>query len=101
MDRPVNRVRAGLVSPHMNRNAVTCGGCVLSVAGALTATSVWLSSAPTRIRLGRGFESEGMDLTVLFTQLPLVFLAGAAVPAVAYATVTRLLGGRRTQDDDA
>ncbi|MEV1062667.1 hypothetical protein [Streptomyces sp. NPDC050263] len=84
---------------NRNRNAVTCGGCVLSVAGALTATSVWLASTPTRIRLGRGFENEGMDLTVLFTELPLVFLAGATLPALAYAFLARLLGGRRTRDD--
>ncbi|MGW0946123.1 hypothetical protein ACWD4O_26795 [Streptomyces sp. NPDC002623] len=84
---------------NRNRNAVACGGCVLSMAGALTATSVWLARRPTRIRLGRGFENEGMDLTVLFTQLPLVFLAGAALPALAYVSLARLLGGRRARDD--
>ncbi|WP_405616920.1 hypothetical protein [Streptomyces sp. NBC_00076] len=84
----------------MNRNAVTCGGCLLSMVGALAATLWWLSSARTRIHLGKGFENEGMDLSVLFTELPLVFLTGAVLPALVYALFTRALVGRRDVSDD-
>ncbi|WP_280892221.1 hypothetical protein [Streptomyces sp. LBL] len=84
----------------MNRNVVTCGGCVLSMVGALAATLLWLSSARTRIHLGRGFENEGMGMSVLFTELPLAFLAGAVLPALVYAPLARVLGGKRAVSDD-
>ncbi|MFF0161715.1 hypothetical protein ACFYRY_29860 [Streptomyces sp. NPDC005263] len=84
----------------MNRNAMGCGGCLLSMVGAVTATGLWLSSARTRVHLGKGFENEGMDLSVLFTELPLVFLAGAALPALVHALLARALGGRRGASDD-
>ncbi|MDL5202839.1 hypothetical protein [Streptomyces sp. ALI-76-A] len=77
----------------MNRDAVTCGGCVVSLAGAVAAPLVWLSSDRTRIHLGGGFENEGMDLGVLVTELPPVFLAGAALPVLVYTLLVRLLGG--------
>jgi len=84
----------------MNRNTVTCGGCLLSMVGASAATLLWLFSARTRIHLGNGFENEGMDLSVLFTELPLVFLAGAVLPALVYALLARALGGGRDVSDD-
>ncbi|MER6557810.1 hypothetical protein ABT300_08585 [Streptomyces sp. NPDC001027] len=83
----------------MGRRAVGCGGCVMSAAGALTAVSLWLSSDRTRIHLGRGFEQQDMDLGVLFTELPLVFLAGAALPVLAHAAVSGLLHDRQDRRD--
>ncbi|WP_329412146.1 hypothetical protein OG802_19310 [Streptomyces sp. NBC_00704] len=79
----------------MARRAVGCGGCAVSAAGALTAVSLWLSSDRTRIHLGDGFEQQGMDLGVLFTELPPVFLAGAALPLLAHAAIAGLLHDRR------
>ncbi|SEQ69366.1 hypothetical protein SAMN04487983_1007106 [Streptomyces sp. yr375] len=84
----------------MNRSAVTCGGCVLSVAGALAATALWLTSPRTRIHLGHGFEDEGLDLSVLVTELPLVFLAGALLPVLVYAPLARLLTGGSGSGND-
>jgi hypothetical protein len=84
----------------MNRNAVACGGCVLSMVGALAATLLWFSSARTRVHLGEGFENEGMDLSVLFTELPLVFLAGAVLPALVLALLARVLVGKRDVSRD-
>lgn len=72
---------------------------MLSLVGALAATLLWLSSARTRIHLGHGFEDEGLDLGVLFTELPLVFLAGALGPTLVYALLARALGGRPKPDD--
>jgi len=69
------------------------------MASALTAVSLWLSSDRTRTHLGRGFEQQGMDLGVLFTELPLVFLAGAALPVLAHAVVAGLLPDRRDRRD--
>ncbi|WP_329219565.1 hypothetical protein OG352_23570 [Streptomyces sp. NBC_01485] len=74
---------------------------MLSVAGALAATNLWLTSTRTRIHLGHGFEDEGLDLSVLFTELPLVFLAGALLPALVYAPLARLLtAGRGDSEGD-
>ncbi|MDX5567149.1 hypothetical protein PYK79_33255 [Streptomyces sp. ID05-04B] len=61
----------------------------------LTVDTLWLSSDRTRIHLGNGFEQQGMDLGVLFTELPLVFLAGAALPVLAHAAVAGLLQDRQ------
>jgi hypothetical protein len=68
---------------------------VISVASALTAVSLWLASDRTQIHLGNGFEQQGMDLGLVFTELPLVFLAGAALPVLAYAVVAGLLHHRQ------
>jgi hypothetical protein len=72
---------------------------VLSAAGAMAATLVWFSTDRTRIHLGGGFENEGMDLGVLVTELPLVFLAGAVLPVLGYALLAWLLGGRSDGSD--
>ncbi|MEU7662269.1 hypothetical protein [Streptomyces lincolnensis] len=82
----------------MRRNAVGCGGCALSVAGALAALLGWLGTDRTRIHLRGGFEGEGTDYGVLITELPLVVLAGAGLPLLACALVNRLLDGRRGSD---
>ncbi|MEH0556900.1 MULTISPECIES: hypothetical protein [unclassified Streptomyces] len=72
---------------------------MISVASALTAVSLWLASDRTRIHLGNGFEQQSMDLSVLFTELPLVFLAGAALPVLAYTVVAGLLHDRQDRRD--
>jgi hypothetical protein len=82
----------------MRRNALGCGGCALSVVGALTALFVWLGTDRTRIHLRGGFEGEGTDYGVLITELPLVVLAGAGLPLLACALLDRLLNGRRDSD---
>ncbi|MCD7443533.1 hypothetical protein K4B79_35645 [Streptomyces lincolnensis] len=84
----------------MRRNAVTFGGCALSLVGALTAPLLWLDTDRTRIHLGRGFEGEGTDYIVLLTELPLVVLTGAALPLLACALLNRLLDGRRDRASD-
>ncbi|MFI9170931.1 hypothetical protein [Streptomyces lincolnensis] len=82
----------------MGRNAVGCGGCALSVMGALTALLGWLGTGRTRIHLRGGFEGEGTDYGVLITELPLVVIAGAGLPLLAGALLNRLLDGRRGSD---
>ncbi|MEU6354409.1 hypothetical protein ABZ896_34640 [Streptomyces sp. NPDC047072] len=76
-------------------DAVTCGGCALSAVGAITAPAVWLSMDRTDRHLGGGFENEGMDYTVLFTELPFVILAGAFVPLLAFTLLVRWRDRRR------
>lgn len=73
---------------------VACGGCVTSAAGATTAVLLWGATSRTRRHLGQGFEDEGMDLTVLFTELPLVAAAGALLPALVYALAAHFLTRR-------
>ncbi|MER7050860.1 MULTISPECIES: hypothetical protein [unclassified Streptomyces] len=63
--------------------------------GAAGAVLAWGVSSRTQRHLGNGFENNGMDLGVLYTELPFVFLAGAVVPAVVWALGARLLGRRR------
>lgn len=75
---------------------MTCGGCVLSAAGAVTALFLWASSDRTHRHLGGGFEGEGTDYGAVLTELPLVVLAGAALPTLVTALVAVLLG--RTSD---
>jgi hypothetical protein len=72
---------------------------VLSAAGAVAATLVWFSTDRTQVHLGGGFENEGMDLGVLVTELPLVFVAGAVLPVLVYALLVWLLGGRSDVSD--
>ncbi|MGW0711010.1 hypothetical protein ACWD4G_34495 [Streptomyces sp. NPDC002643] len=88
-------LRQGEDEPGGRQSALACGGCALSVVGALTATLIWSSSARTRRHLRGGFEGEGMDYTVLVTELPLVLAAGAAVPALACLLVGWVWGRRR------
>jgi hypothetical protein len=80
---------------------MTCGGCALSAAGAIGAPSLWLSLPRTRRHLSGGFENEGMDWTVLLTELPFVVLGGALLPLLALTLVmrlVRLVGPRRDCD---
>jgi hypothetical protein len=78
----------------MERRAdgVTCGGCALSAAGAIAAPALWLSLPRTRRHLGGGFENEGMDWTVLLTELPFVVLGGAFLPLLVLTLLARLRG---------
>jgi hypothetical protein len=71
---------------------MTCGGCALSALGATAAPLLWLSMPRTRRHLGGGFENEGMDLTVLLTELPLVVLGGAFLPLLVLTVSARLRG---------
>ncbi|MEU0208284.1 hypothetical protein ABZ235_24255 [Streptomyces canus] len=80
-------------------DGVTCGGCALSAAGATAAPALWLSLPRTRRHLGGGFENEGMDLTVLFTELPFVVVAGAFLPLLVLTLLVRLVGRRRSGPD--
>ncbi|WP_284433935.1 hypothetical protein [Streptomyces sp. TUS-ST3] len=74
---------------------VACGGCVLSAVGATAAPLLWLSMPRTRRHLGGGFENEGMDYTVLLTELPFVVLGGAFLPLLALTVLMRLRDRRR------
>ncbi|WP_328749020.1 hypothetical protein OHT57_26615 [Streptomyces sp. NBC_00285] len=80
-------------------DGVTCGGCALSAAGAIAAPALWLSMPRTGRHLGGGFENEGMDLKVLFTELPLVVLGGAFLPLLVVTLLVRLAGGRRSRNN--
>lgn len=75
-------------------SALGCGGCALSGVGAVAATLAWSTSDRTQRHLQGGFEGEGMDYTVLATELPFVALAGAALPA-AVCLLIALLSARR------
>ncbi|MCI3278575.1 hypothetical protein [Streptomyces cylindrosporus] len=70
-------------------DGVTCGGCALSAVGAVAAPLWWLSTPRTRRHLGGGFEGEGMDYTVLLTELPFVILGGAFIPLLVFMLLTR------------
>ncbi len=72
---------------------------MLSIAGATAAALAWASSARTQRHMGAGFEGEGTDYTVLFTELPLVVAVGAALPAVACALLVHLMRRRRRGTD--
>ncbi|MFC8434674.1 hypothetical protein [Streptomyces sp. NPDC057253] len=69
---------------------VTCGGCALSATGATAAPLLWLSLPRTERHLGAAFENEGMNLTVLLTELPLVILAGAFLPVLILTLIVRV-----------
>ncbi|GGL89744.1 hypothetical protein GCM10010129_36980 [Streptomyces fumigatiscleroticus] len=73
---------------------------MLSAAGGAGATLVWVTSKRARRYLGGGFEDEGTDFGRLFTELPLVALAGAVLPAVVWALFAYALSrrGRRRSD---
>lgn len=76
-------------------DAVTCAGCGLSAVGATAAPLLWLSLPRTRRHLGGGFENEGMDYTVLLTELPFVVLGGAFLPLLVFTLVMRWADRRR------
>jgi hypothetical protein len=78
---------------HVDR--VTCGGCALSAVGATAAPLLWLSMSRTRRHLGGAFENEGLDLSVLLTELPFVILGGAFLPLLAFTVSARLWERRR------
>ncbi|MFF1303932.1 hypothetical protein [Streptomyces sp. NPDC058307] len=70
-------------------DAMTCGGCALSAVGATAAPLLWLSMPRTRRHLGGAFENEGMDLSVLLTELPFVVLGGAFLPVLIVTLLVR------------
>ncbi|MFJ4842133.1 hypothetical protein [Streptomyces sp. NPDC088746] len=46
--------------------------------------------------MGTGLEGHGRDLSVLWTELPLVLLAGALIPPLTWLLTLRLLRGPRS-----
>jgi len=70
------------------------GGCATALLGAVTAVYVWGSSRRTGLHMGTGLEGHGRDLSVLWTELPLVLLAGALTPPLTWLLTLRLLRGR-------
>ncbi|WP_239157833.1 hypothetical protein [Streptomyces sp. SID13726] len=76
-------------------DGLTCAGCALSAVGATAGPALWLAMPRTQRHLGGGFENEGMDLTVLFTELPLVVLGGAFLPLLVFTLLVRAAGRRR------
>ncbi|WP_316959692.1 hypothetical protein [Streptomyces sp. TRM68367] len=74
---------------------MTCGGCLVSLVGTLTAVFAWASSARTERHMGGGFEGEGTDYSVLCTELPLVVVGGAVVPVLGWLLVAYLVGWLR------
>ncbi|MFE7750970.1 hypothetical protein [Streptomyces sp. NPDC057428] len=76
------------------RDTAGYGGCGLALAGAVTALLVWSTSRRTRLHMGGTFEGEGQDLSVLWTELPLLLLAGAVVPSAVWLLALRLMHGR-------
>ncbi|MDF6020189.1 hypothetical protein [Streptomyces sp. JH34] len=75
------------------RDAAGYGGCATAALGAATALYVWGSSGRTRRHMGGGFEGQGRDLSVLWTELPLLLLAGALIPSAVWLLTLRLLRG--------
>ncbi|WP_309141964.1 hypothetical protein [Streptomyces griseicoloratus] len=67
----------------------------MSAVGAAGAVLWWGSSSRTQRHLGNGFEGEGIDLGAVFVELPLVFLAGALLPAVVWGLGAALSARRR------
>ncbi|WP_187370200.1 hypothetical protein [Streptomyces boluensis] len=88
----------------MGRNVVMgCGGCGSAFVGAVGAVVLWATSERTQVHLGGAFESNGMDLSVLWKELPLVALAGAALPTLVWALAARVLNrraARRAAEDE-
>ncbi len=80
------------------RDAMTCGGCLVSAVGATGAVLAWGMSDRTRRHFGHAFENNGMDLSVLCTELPFALLAGALAPALIWALGAWLLERRRRSD---
>ncbi|MGW0826634.1 hypothetical protein [Streptomyces sp. NPDC002845] len=80
-----------------SEKSVGCGGCLLSLVGLLTALYVWGTSRRTKVKLGGGFENEGMDLNALWTELPLVLTTGALLPVVVWTAAGRPLRDREPQ----
>ncbi|MEU0302459.1 hypothetical protein ABZ252_23775 [Streptomyces sp. NPDC006175] len=76
------------------RDAAGYGGCATAALGAATALYVWGSSRRTGLHMGTGLEGHGRDFSVLWTELPLVLLAGALVPPLTWLLTLRLLRGR-------
>ncbi|WP_326698345.1 hypothetical protein OG909_14045 [Streptomyces sp. NBC_01754] len=69
------------------------GGCASAGLGAVTALLLWSASRRTHGHMAGGFEGEGRKISVLWTELPLVVLAGALVPTLVWLLALRLLGG--------
>ncbi|MFC7305739.1 hypothetical protein ACFQVC_16110 [Streptomyces monticola] len=79
---------------------IGCGGCAAGFVGAIGAVTLWGTSERTRVHLGGGFENNGMDLSVLWTELPLVAVAGCAVPTLVWVLIGRFLGRRGAAESE-
>lgn len=64
---------------------------VPAILSAVIALVVWSSSRRTGIHMGGGFEGEGEDLSVLWTELPFVVLAAGVLPVAVWLLTVRLL----------
>jgi hypothetical protein len=60
---------------------------------------LWLSMPRTRRHLGGAFENEGMDLSVLLTELPFVVLGGAFLPLLILTLLVRPAVRRRPREE--
>ncbi|MGW1468273.1 hypothetical protein ACWCPT_28455 [Streptomyces sp. NPDC002308] len=69
-------------------------GCLLAGFGALVAPLLWAPRAAVNVE--GGLEGHARDLSVLWIDLPLVVLGGAAVPLLAWALTRRWTYRRRT-----
>ncbi|MER7779567.1 hypothetical protein ABTZ21_31905 [Streptomyces sp. NPDC096191] len=78
----------------MKRDAVTCGGCAVSAAGALGALWLWGASDRTQRHLGREFENNGQDFGAALVELPLVVVVGAVLPGLVWGLGAWLLTRR-------
>ncbi|WP_406147783.1 hypothetical protein [Streptomyces sp. NBC_01012] len=66
---------------------------VPAILSAVIALVVWSSSRRTDIHMGGGFEGEGEDISVLWTELPFVLLAAGVLPVVVWLLTVRVLRG--------
>ncbi|MFJ5276735.1 hypothetical protein [Streptomyces parvulus] len=79
----------------MKRDAVTCGGCVVSALGAVGAVWLWGTSDRTQRHLGNKFENNGQDLGAVLVELPRVVIVGTVLPGLVWGLGAWLLTRRR------
>ncbi|MFE4211599.1 hypothetical protein [Streptomyces sp. NPDC056844] len=66
---------------------------VPAILSAVIALAVWSSSRRTDIHMGGGFEGQGEDFSVLWTELPFVVLAAGVLPVAVWLLTVRLFRG--------
>ncbi|MEU8709409.1 hypothetical protein [Streptomyces sp. NPDC048565] len=67
-----------------------------AASSAAVALAVWGSSRRTRVHMGGGFEGQGQDESVLWTELPLVLLGAGLLPMAVWLLTFRALRTLRT-----
>lgn len=70
------------------------GAWIPAVPSVVIALAVWGSSRRTDIHMGGGFEGQGEDVSVLWTELPLVLLAAALIPMAFWLLAVRVFRDR-------